>query len=87
MTERPDHSRDSQQDVCALLREVVAEQARQRVMLAAVLQLLERGRGARDQADVALLLAIAAAIEDRQFTSAQLVAHAKAAPALRDALH
>jgi hypothetical protein len=70
----------------ALLTEIRAEQAQQRDMLAAILRLLERGRGARDAADVALLVAIAEAIGDRPFTSAQLMAHAEADPALREAL-
>jgi hypothetical protein len=59
---------------------------RQRDTLADILRLLEHGRGARDQADVALLVAIAEAIGDRPFTSAQLIAHAAAADVLRDAL-
>ena len=69
-----------------ILRELVAEQARQRATLAAILALLERGRGARDAADVALLVSIAEAIGNRPFTSAQLMAHADANPALREAL-
>ena len=69
-----------------LLREVVAEQARQRDTLSAILRLLERGRGARDQADVALLVAIAEVFRDRRFTSGQIVAHAGAELVLRDAL-
>ena len=59
---------------------------RQRDTLATILRLLERGRGARDAADVALLAAIAEAIGDRRFTSSQLLAHALADPALREAL-
>ena len=73
-------------EVFDLLREISAEQARQRDTLAAILRLLEHGRGARDQADVALLVAIAEAVGDRPFTSAQLIAHAAADDALRDAL-
>lgn len=73
-------------DVLDLLREIRAEQVQQREVLAAILRLLERGRGARDAADVALLIAIAEAIGDRPFTSAQLMAHADADPALREAL-
>ena len=69
-----------------LLRGIVAEQARQRDTLSVILRLLERGRGARDKADVALLVAIAEAIGDRPFTSAQLMAHADADPALREAV-
>ena len=68
------------------LREIQAEQAQQRETLATILRLLERGRGARDQADVALLLAVAESISTRPFTSGQLVAHADADPALREAL-
>jgi hypothetical protein len=78
--------RDAPADVATLLREVVAEQARQRQMLAEILRLLERGRGARDEADQALLLALAEAVGDRQFTSAQLMAHAAVDPALHEAL-
>jgi hypothetical protein len=73
-------------DVLGLLRAVVAEQAQQRVMLAAILAALERNRGPRDQADAALLLAIAAAIDDRPFTSSQLMAHAAVDLALAAAL-
>lgn len=69
-----------------VLREIRAEQARQRATLATILRLLERGRGARDQADVALLVAVAEAIGDRPFTSAALMAHGDADPALREAL-
>ena len=69
-----------------LLRELVAEQARQRETLSAILRLLERGRGARDQADARLLLAVAEAINERPFTSSQLMAHSDADPALREAL-
>jgi len=65
---------------------IAAEQSRQRDILDAIVRLLEHGRGARDQADVALLLAIAEAVGDRPFTSAQLIAHAAAAEALREAL-
>jgi hypothetical protein len=68
------------------LRELATEQRRQGEQLAAILRLLERHRGARDKADVGLLLAIAEAIGDRPFTSAQLMAHADADPALRAAL-
>jgi hypothetical protein len=69
--------------VSELLRDIRAEQAHQRDTLAAILRLLERGRGARDAADIALLVAIAEAIGDRSFTSAQLIAHGDADPALR----
>ena len=63
----------------SLLQQIVDGQQR-------IIELLERGRGARDQADVALLLAVAEALGDRQFTSAALVAHAEADLALRQAL-
>lgn len=72
--------------VTELLADVVAEQARQREMLATILRLLERGRGARDAADMALLEAVAEATRDHQFTSAHLLEHVAADPALRDAL-
>jgi hypothetical protein len=81
------------EDVRALLRqlidgqrELVAQQTRQHQMLDAILQRLDRVRGARDQADVALLLAVAAAGGDRRFTSAALLAHAQIDPALHEAL-
>ncbi len=79
------HTCNAEEDVAGLLRELLTEQARQRTMLAAILQQLQ-GRGARDAADIALLVAIAEAIGDRPFTSAQLFAHGEAAPGLRDAL-
>lgn len=73
-------------DPATRLQEIAAEQARQGEMLSTILRLLERGRGARDAADVALLVAVAEAIGDRAFTSAQLMAHAEADPALHAAL-
>jgi hypothetical protein len=69
-----------------LLRQVIAEQAQQRDMLSAILRLLERGRGAREQGDVALLVVIAEIFRDRQFTSGHVIAHTAADVALRDAL-
>jgi hypothetical protein len=72
--------------VTRLLAVLVEEQTRQRETLAQILRLLEHGRGARDAADVALLVAVAEAIGDRTFTSAQVVAHARTDPALRDAI-
>lgn len=69
----------------ALLRELVVEQARQRATLDAILQSLERGRTSR-AVHVALLIAIAETIGDRDFSGAQLFAHARVAPVLRDAL-
>lgn len=77
---------DSPSDVADLLRGIVAAQARQAEVLDAVLRLLERGRGARDQADEALLVAVVEAIGDRAFTVAQLLAHTEADQRLRDAL-
>lgn len=70
----------------ALLRDVLAEQARQAGILAEILRALDRGHGPRDAADVALLVAIAEAIGDRTFTAAQLVTHSHASSVLRDAL-
>jgi hypothetical protein len=85
--------RDKPDVVEALLRELVADQARQAAeqarqgeTLATILRLLERGRGARDQADVGLLVAAAESLGDRTFTSAQVKTLAAAVPALRDAL-
>ena len=43
--------------IADVLRQLLEEQARQRDTLDAILRLLERGRGARDAADVALLVA------------------------------
>ena len=72
--------------VADLLQALVTEQARQGAQIAAILRLLERGRGARDEADAALLVAVVESVGDRQFTSRQLEAHADADPALREAL-
>jgi hypothetical protein len=72
--------------VLDLLREIVVEQREQREVLSSILRLLEHGRGPRDRADIALLAAVAEAIGDRQFTSAQLMAHATVHPALHEAL-
>jgi hypothetical protein len=80
---RPTATPDS---VETLLRAIRAEQTRQAGLLAEILRALERGRGPRDSADGALLLAVAEAIGDRPWTSAQLVAHANVDPALREAL-
>jgi hypothetical protein len=41
-----------------LLHELAAEQQEQRVMLTAILQRLQRGRGPRDETDAALLVAV-----------------------------
>jgi hypothetical protein len=68
----------------ALCNDIVAEQAQQRAVLSSILRLLERGRGPRDAADVALLMAVAEAVGDRPFTSAALIVHAQADPALRE---
>jgi hypothetical protein len=72
-------------DLEALLRDIAAEQQRQAAVLANILRALERGRGSLP-VHVALLVAITEAIGDREFTGAQLFAHARVAPALRDAL-
>jgi len=63
--------------VADLLQALVTEQARQGAQIAAILRLLERGRGARDEADAALLVAVVESVGDRQFTSRQLEAHAE----------
>jgi hypothetical protein len=68
-----------------LLREIRAEQTRQAGVLADILRALDRGRTSL-AVHVALLVAIAEAIGDRDFTGAQLFAHARVAPALREAL-
>lgn len=86
VTLRSHRTPDQESVILDALREIAAEQARQRDTLAAIVRLLERNRGARDQADVALLVAIVEAIGDREFTSAQLLAHAEANLALREAI-
>ncbi len=49
-------------------------------------QLLERDRGPRDQADVALFMVIAEVIGDRKFTAVEILAHCRASSELRDAI-
>lgn len=78
-------------DVLAIVLDRLADiqrrQQQHEETLDAIVRALDRGRGARDAADVALLLAIDGAIGDRPFTSRQLLAHARQiAPALLDAI-
>jgi hypothetical protein len=54
------------------LREIRVEQAQQRDMLAAILRLLERSHGPRDQADRALVSLIATISRGLRFTAAAL---------------
>jgi hypothetical protein len=72
----PSRRRDGEavsDDVRDLLRAVIAEQAAQRVVLAAILVAVERNRGPRDGADTELLLSIREAVGDQPFTARKLV--------------
>jgi hypothetical protein len=73
-------------DAFSLLQQIVAEQGRQAGILADILRALQRTHGPRDDADAAVLLAIAETIGDRRFTASQLLAHAEVSPALHEAL-
>ena len=73
-------------DVATRLREIAAEQARQGALTETILRGLDRGRGARDHADATLLLAVAEAVGDRGFKSGEVISHAAADLALREAL-
>ncbi len=66
----------------AELAVVRAEQAAQRARV----EQLEARNGPRDAAEGAVLLAIAAAVGSRAFTSRELMAHAEQDPALGEAL-
>ena len=73
-------------DVSTRVDNLAAEQARQGVLLKTILQALDRGRGPRDGADVALFVTIAEQIGERTWTGVQLLAHSQASPVLRNAL-
>jgi len=81
-------NQNNRSDILIVLRELAQirmEQARQADLLSSMLRALERGRGSL-AVHVTLLIAITEAIGDRAFTGAQLFAHARVAPVLRDAL-
>ena len=73
-------------EVAALLRQVVTEQQRQGAQIDAILQALDRGRGARDHADADLIEAIKESFRDRTFTSGNVITLAQADAALAAAL-
>jgi hypothetical protein len=77
---------DRLEHVLAEIGDVRTEQQRQGETLAAIVRALDRGRGAREAADVALLIAIAEATDDRPFTNTQLLERAATTTTLRDAL-
>jgi hypothetical protein len=80
-------------DLAALLRDVIAElarqsaeQAKQAGVLTEIVALLRRGRGPRDEADQRLLVGILEAIGDHPFTSSELIEHARVNQALGSVL-
>lgn len=72
--------------VVVLLQELLARQAKQDERLERIERLLDRGRGARDAQDIALLVAVVESIGDRAFTSSELMAHTEADSSLSAAL-
>lgn len=72
--------------VKVLLHRILAEQGRQAEQIASIVRALDRGRGTRDAADVALLLAVTEAVGGRTCTTSEIVAHADVCPPLAAAL-